>query len=172
LAVKCLEWSLFMSSCPCGNSLDYDQCCGVYHKGENAPTAETLMRARYSAFVKNEIKYVENTHEPGTSDFDPNEAENWAKNSNWLGLEIVKTERGRENDDSGVVEFKANYEDSKNNKITHHEVSNFKKIDGKWYYSSGSIVGLDPIKRSTPKVGRNEPCPCGSGKKFKKCCGA
>ncbi|MDT7520794.1 SEC-C metal-binding domain-containing protein [Rhodoferax sp. TBRC 17660] len=23
-----------------------------------------------------------------------------------------------------------------------------------------------------PKVGRNEPCPCGSGKKFKKCCGA
>ncbi|MCB1903860.1 MAG: SEC-C domain-containing protein, partial [Gammaproteobacteria bacterium] len=23
-----------------------------------------------------------------------------------------------------------------------------------------------------PKVGRNDPCPCGSGKKFKKCCGA
>jgi uncharacterized protein len=29
-----------------------------------------------------------------------------------------------------------------------------------------------PIKRTEPKVGRNEPCPCGSGKKFKKCCGA
>ncbi len=26
--------------------------------------------------------------------------------------------------------------------------------------------------RPTPKVGRNDPCPCGSGKKFKKCCGA
>ena len=28
------------------------------------------------------------------------------------------------------------------------------------------------IKRAAPKVGRNEPCPCGSGKKYKKCCGA
>lgn len=29
-----------------------------------------------------------------------------------------------------------------------------------------------PVKRAQPKVGRNEPCPCGSGKKYKKCCGA
>ncbi len=29
-----------------------------------------------------------------------------------------------------------------------------------------------PLKRETPKVGRNDPCPCGSGKKYKKCCGA
>ena len=28
-----------------------------------------------------------------------------------------------------------------------------------------------PIKRDQPKVGRNDPCPCGSGKKYKKCCG-
>ncbi|MCK9200527.1 MAG: UPF0149 family protein [Gallionella sp.] len=28
------------------------------------------------------------------------------------------------------------------------------------------------IQRAQPKVGRNDPCPCGSGKKFKKCCGA
>ena len=28
-----------------------------------------------------------------------------------------------------------------------------------------------PIKRELPKVGRNDPCPCGSGKKFKNCCG-
>src|SRR6516164_739601 len=28
------------------------------------------------------------------------------------------------------------------------------------------------IRRATPKTGRNEPCPCGSGKKYKKCCGA
>jgi hypothetical protein len=31
---------------------------------------------------------------------------------------------------------------------------------------------LGPVVREAPKVGRNEPCPCGSGKKFKKCCGA
>ena len=37
----------------------------------------------------------------------------------------------------------------------------------------GSELKLDlaPVRRDTPKVGRNEPCPCGSGKKFKNCCG-
>lgn len=30
---------------------------------------------------------------------------------------------------------------------------------------------IGPVVRATPKVGRNEPCPCGSGKKFKRCCG-
>ncbi|MHC4954620.1 MAG: preprotein translocase subunit SecA [Planctomycetota bacterium] len=30
---------------------------------------------------------------------------------------------------------------------------------------------IEPIRRETPKVGRNDPCPCGSGKKYKKCCG-
>jgi uncharacterized protein len=29
-----------------------------------------------------------------------------------------------------------------------------------------------PVRREGPKVGRNEPCPCGSGRKFKQCCGA
>ncbi len=29
-----------------------------------------------------------------------------------------------------------------------------------------------PVQRAEPKVGRNDPCPCGSGKKYKKCCGA
>jgi preprotein translocase subunit SecA len=28
----------------------------------------------------------------------------------------------------------------------------------------------EPFRRERPKIGRNEPCPCGSGKKFKKCC--
>jgi uncharacterized protein YecA (UPF0149 family) len=32
--------------------------------------------------------------------------------------------------------------------------------------------GLKPIKRSNPKIGRNDPCSCGSKKKYKKCCGA
>ncbi len=31
---------------------------------------------------------------------------------------------------------------------------------------------VEQVQRSEPKVGRNDPCPCGSGKKFKKCCGA
>jgi hypothetical protein len=34
------------------------------------------------------------------------------------------------------------------------------------------LAAPKPIRRDTPKVGRNDPCPCGSGKKYKKCCGA
>ena len=35
-----------------------------------------------------------------------------------------------------------------------------------------SPAGARPVQREEPKVGRNDPCPCGSGKKYKKCCGA
>lgn len=162
-----------MSNCPCGIEQSYEECCGVYHKGtENAPTAEMLMRARYSAFAKQEVKYISSTHIPGTEDFDEKEASEWAKNSEWKKLEIVSTSKGQEEDDKGMVEFKAFYSDKEGNDYVHHELSTFKKQDGKWYYVDGQIVGTGPLRRATPKVGRNEPCSCGSGKKFKKCCGA
>jgi preprotein translocase subunit SecA len=35
----------------------------------------------------------------------------------------------------------------------------------------GHNTNKQPIKRNSPKVGRNDPCPCGSGKKYKQCCG-
>jgi len=54
----------------------------------------------------------------------------------------------------------------------HHEISRFLKKDGNWYFVDGQLVPPKPEIRKQPKVGRNEPCPCGSGKKFKKCCGA
>ncbi len=40
-------------------------------------------------------------------------------------------------------------------------------------HGDGTELKLDlpPVRRELPKVGRNEPCPCGSGKKFKNCCG-
>ena len=161
-----------MSECPCGSGSSYEDCCEKFHKlTEEAPTAEKLMRARYSAFVKNEIKYIEQTHEPGTTDFDPKEAEEWATTSTWKGLSIVKTKLGEAENDTGIVEFKCVYADKEGKDYLHHEISTFKKIDNKWFYSNGQIVGTGPIKRETPKVGRNEPCTCGSGKKYKKCCG-
>lgn len=39
------------------------------------------------------------------------------------------------------------------------------------YFSGGEAPAQKPAQRSTKKVGRNAPCPCGSGKKYKKCCG-
>lgn len=160
-----------MSTCPCASEKKYEDCCGIFHGGKDAPTAETLMRARYSAFDKKAISYLSKTHKPGTEDFNEDEARTWAENSTWKGLEIVSTKKGQTNDTEGVVEFKAHYTDQEGNDITHHEISHFIKPDKEWFYSEGQIVGAGPLVRATPKVGRNEPCVCGSGKKFKKCCG-
>lgn len=162
-----------MSSCPCGSQIEYSECCAQLHQGnKTAEKAVELMKARYSAFVKEEIDFIDSTHVPGTVDFNREEAAEWAKNSIWKKLEIVKTENGEPSDDNGIVEFKAFYDDQKGNQYIHHEIAKFKKMDGKWFYEDGEIPDTTPFTRATPKVGRNEPCPCGSGKKFKKCCGA
>lgn len=39
-------------------------------------------------------------------------------------------------------------------------------------FASRASGGGEPYRRTAPKVGRNEPCACGSGKKYKRCCGA
>ncbi len=162
-----------MSSCPCESGKEYEDCCGIYHLSKEKPeTAEKLMRARYSAFAKGQIEFIGNTHTPDTTDFDAEEAKKWSETSTWKGLEIVKTDKGGAEDKVGTVEFKALYADEEAKDYLHHEISTFKKIDDVWYYEDGHIVGTGPMRRSTPKVGRNEPCPCGSGKKYKKCCGA
>ncbi len=39
-------------------------------------------------------------------------------------------------------------------------------------HASNGAAGAPAFPKATPKVGRNDPCPCGSGQKYKKCCGA
>ncbi|MFZ4713270.1 MAG: YchJ family protein [Bacteriovoracaceae bacterium] len=161
--------------CPCGSTQNYDSCCEPYIKGKAAPTAEALMRSRYSAYVNSQIDYIEKTHSHTPNDeFDKAAALEWSKNSTWLGLEIKNTKLGKENDSKGTVEFIARYKANNNEKVFfHQEISEFEKIDGKWFYKVGTIVGMEPIRRTAEeKIGRNDPCHCGSGKKFKKCCGA
>lgn len=160
-----------MSLCPCGSKKEYEVCCRPFIvEGKNAPTAEATMRARYSAFALGEIGYVEKTHHPETRDqFDVEETRRWSLESKWHGLDIVKVENGSESDTKGMVEFVAHYEFN-NVKHDHHERSDFRKDKGIWYFYDGSIVQAGTIRREAPKVGRNDPCPCGSGKKFKKCC--
>ncbi|MEW8683176.1 MAG: YchJ family metal-binding protein, partial [Candidatus Thiodiazotropha endolucinida] len=68
------------------------------------------------------------------------------------------------------VEFIATYKEGGMVR-PHHEISRFLKQDGVWYFVDGQLVAPKTEKRHQPKVGRNDPCPCGSGKKYKKCCG-
>lgn len=156
--------------CHCDSKLNFEDCCQPYLEGAKFPlTAVDCMRSRYSAFVENNIDYITSTHHPDhLKNYSQEETQQWASQSDWLGLTILNSEDGLENDSEGQVEFEAKYK-AQGKQFNHHELSHFKKVDGKWYFVDGQIIN-DPIKRSTPKIGRNEPCPCGSGKKFKKCC--
>lgn len=168
-----------MSLCPCRsmdqNKLNYESCCAPLVEGmKKAATAEALMRSRYSAYVVKNIDYVDSTQIPVAGEvFNKEEALKWAESSEWLGLEIKKTEKGGTSDNSGVVEFIAHYKDkASGTPLNHHETSLFQKDNGDWKFKNGQIHGAQPVKRLEPKVGRNDPCSCGSNKKFKKCCGA
>ena len=162
--------------CPCratdDDKRDYAHCCAPYiEEGKPAPTAEALMRSRYTAFVLGNIDHLEETLAPGTrDDFDRKSITHWAKQSQWHGLDILALEDGLEGDDSGYVEFVANFS-TEGERYAHRERSLFRKVDGRWYFQEEANRKNAPIVKGA-QPGRNDPCSCGSGKKFKKCCGA
>lgn len=130
------------------------------------------MRSRYAAFATHAVDYVVATHHPDTrGEVKPDEVERWSRGSTWLGLEIVSTSDGQAGDDQGFVELIARYRQDGDEHV-HHERSLFRRHEGRWYFHSAEYPKAAPVQRTQPKVGRNDPCPCGSGKKHKKCCGA
>ncbi len=158
--------------CPCGSGKKYSECCEPIIKGtKKALTAESLMRARYTSYVKHEIDFIISSCEEGDgiAEIDKKATEDWSNQSTWEGLQILNTEKGGENDDEGVVEFTASYT-LHQMKDVHHEIAGFKKFNGDWKYVTGNLL-TTTVKREGRKIGRNEPCPCGSGKKYKQCCG-
>jgi SEC-C motif domain protein len=159
-----------METCPCGSGRALDECCGPIVRGEApAPTAEALMRSRYTAYVLGDLDHIERTQTPGG--WDRESAAAWSSGAQWLGLDIHATEAGGPDDAHGVVEFTARYAMT-GEAQQHREKAVFGRRDGAWVYLEGKVSGGEPIRREAPKVGRNEPCPCGSGKKYKKCCGS
>jgi SEC-C motif-containing protein len=163
-----------MNECPCGTGIDLDRCCGLFLDGRKEPTtAEQLMRARYTAHTCAKMDFVKATHHPDTvADFDESSAQTWAEESEWLGLEILAVEDGQASDESATVEFVARFNDADGTEREHHEVSTFDKVDGCWRFRAGDAPrAAEPYRRTQARIGRNDPCHCGSGKKFKKCCG-
>ena len=128
------------------------------------------MRSRYTAYVRGDIDYVLRTHAPATrASVDVAAATRWSRDTTWLGLEIVGTEAGGPGDDAGAVEFIARGVTAGRG-FAHRERSRFCRVDGAWCYLDGRAG--EPVRAARPAAGRNEPCPCGSGKKFKRCHGA
>ena len=183
-----------MKLCPCRiapsltfltKPIAYKDCCQPYHESlcheENdradsikAENAERLMRTRYSAFVLVKPDYIVKTTLPAQQALlDIKSIESWARQTNWAGLEIVEhtPKLGKRH---AQVEFKA-YFNTKNNagdlaeKLqAHHELSSFVKVKDKasnnesWYFLDPTVV---------MNVSQKQPCICGSGEKFKRCCG-
>ena len=143
--------------CPCQSGQDYSQCCQPLHDGQPAASPEALMRSRFSAFALGIADYVQRSWHPSTrpANLSLDDQERW------VGLTVLDASQ---TDDRGSVHFQAVSRDGSGFNVL-EEVSNFTREGGHWFYLDGtpSVTALKP--------GRNDPCPCGSGKKFKKCCG-
>lgn len=166
--------------CLCNSQRLFANCCGPYLAGEMpAPTAEALMRSRYSAFCQSNIDYLIATHHPSAQR--PDDSVNLAKSiklTRWVNLLIVSAKKGQVTDKTGVVEFVAAYRSAaarpallanpspftslETDLEQLHERSRFVRENNHWFYTEGDI--LPPYR---PK--RAEPCWCGSGQKFKQC---
>lgn len=153
--------------CICSSGINYEACCGLYHSGEKYPlTAEALMRSRFTAFARENEAYILATWDPETRppkvDFPKNPIA-------WTRLEIVEKKKGEHKDSKGIVEFKAYYllEDEE---YVVNEVSRFRKAQGRWHYLDGVVKSIAKPGQQI-NTGKNAPCPCGSGKKYKRCCG-
>ena len=121
------------------------------------------MRSRYSAFVIGDRDYLLHSWHPTTR---PTTLELEDGAVEWCGLSIEQTQQGGAEDDVGTVLFSAHFRHHGETGVL-HERSRFERINGHWYYLDGEQLEPNP----TPQIGRKQPCPCGSGKRYKRCCG-
>lgn len=155
--------------CNCGKELDYGACCGVFHQDvTKIEEPQQLMRARYCAFVRDNNTFISATDNPAlakTEDY--YQALQTTTELNWVRLEII--DASPVVNSQGYVSFKASYIEA-DKLVILEERSRFEKRQNssgamQWFYMDGEANYGEPIK-----IGRNDPCPCGSGKKYKKCC--
>jgi SEC-C motif-containing protein len=130
--------------CPCDGGLPLGRCCGSYISGRlTAPTAEALMRSRYTAYVLRNRDYLLATWDPltrpKTLDLDADQR--------WLGLRILRTEGGTRQDDTGEVEFVARFKLA-GQATRLHEHSRFRKAGDGWLYVDGTRGPTDSSLRS------------------------
>ncbi|MEL6470499.1 MAG: YchJ family metal-binding protein [Cyanobacteria bacterium J06623_4] len=176
------------ATCTCGSRRGFQRCCGPYLAGDAiAPTAEALMRSRYSAFATGNIDYLLATRHPTTSAPDDRRTlEKSVRQTQWTHLLIIGTHKGQRKDKTGTVEFVAAYRAKLSPEIARspssaganrpqpmaeskvlqqlHEKSRFVKEGSTWFYVEGDI--LPPYE---PK--RTQRCWCGSEKPYKRCHG-
>lgn len=156
-----------MPLCFCGSEQAYQACCQPFHTGEKRPdSCEQLMRSRFSAFKLHLGEYLFQTWHPDSRQQETAAGLTQAsQQTDWRSLAVLSSQ-GKRNDQQGQVEFCAWYWHQGALQF-HHEISNFIKIDQQWLYVDGQF----PASHKAAMPGRNAPCPCASGKKYKACCG-
>ena len=148
--------------CPCGSGQSYKACCSRLISGQvTAASAEQLMRSRYTAYATRDYAYLMASWHPSTRPQVLDDADNEPQ---WCQLVILSTEAGQTPDQQGYVEFEAHYHFAGKPGMM-RERSRFVQEDGRWFYVQGEVMA------EASKPGRNAPCPCGSGNKYKRCCG-
>lgn len=157
-----------MTTCACGSEKAYLECCGRFIAGHQQPsTPEELMRSRYTAYTLADMDYIVRTMKsPASDEFDPESAKEWAEETQWIKLEILRSSIDGK---KGMVEFLVEYTLHERTTLL-YEISDFEQEDGVWYYVDGK-TSEKHIPITSIKAGRNDACSCGSGKKYKKCCG-
>lgn len=122
--------------CPCGSQRAFAGCCGPYLAGTAAPpTAEALMRSRYTAYSRGDAAYLLRTWHPATR---PSELAMEAE-VRWFDLQVLATSGGQAGDDSGTVHFCARYKiNGKARRL--EENSRFARLADGWYYLDGEAV--------------------------------
>jgi len=150
--------------CGCGSGRPGIHCCVPIIAGERpAETAEQLMRSRFVAYASGQIDYLLASWHSSTR---PAQLQ-LSADLHWRRLQVLSTDAGASADGDAWVEFKAVYQQQGRVGFM-HERSRFVREDGAWRYIDGESLSSEPVAMNTLK--RNEPCFCGSGKKFKKCC--
>lgn len=120
--------------CPCGTGLTYGDCCHRFHSGELvAPTAEALMRSRFTAFAVGNSQYLLDTWDPETR---PSEL-GLDVGIDFYRLDILETTGGGPFDSTGTVKFQAFYKGLASG--VQEEDSTFRKVNGAWVYSTGDV---------------------------------
>ncbi len=160
------------TSCPCCSGQDYINCCQDIVAGTKlAATPLELMRSRYTAHAVKNMEHILRTMrgKPLRLFDEEKTREEWFEQCIWNRLEIIDAPEVSKDDKQGIVEFKAYYTFEGAEHVM-HERSKFSKEQNQWFYVARQNKSANV--ESASKVGRNDPCVCGSGSKYKKCCGS
>ncbi len=153
--------------CPCGSGKIFGDCCDPILTGARlASTPEELMRARFTAHFVQDWLFVHNTQLSTASR--PFVEPDTPSPVKWKHL-VVHSQEMSSDPNKAYVDFSAYGEGSAGEEVL-HERSEFLRVKGAWIYNREARLGPAPIRSVSPKISRNDKCPCGSGKKYKHCC--